>query len=244
MLDNLPPILKIAYEILAENKEPMHLNAITLQAIQKGQHLNLTYETFAKKLGSAIRANIDSKKSLFANVQNKNGSNKKGVYRHKRISKPLVVIPGPPSIISGRFLGKAGEYSVMSELLFWEYNVSLMTVDDGIDVIAEKNNKYFHLQVKTTTGEFGDTFRYTIKKQSFENNSSTGTFYIFVMRTKTGSQYMVIPSSDIENQYRLGVITGDTALSIGIYYDKTRKVHLLNRRHNISGYLNNFHQLK
>ena len=55
-----------------------------------------------------------------------------------------------PNVDTGYF-GKAGEHAVSSELLFWGYNVSSMAVDQGVDLVASKNGKYFHLQVKTAT---------------------------------------------------------------------------------------------
>lgn len=47
------------------------------------------------------------------------------------------------------FLAKGGEYAVASELMFREFNVSIMVVDKGVDLVVEKNNKYFNIQVKT-----------------------------------------------------------------------------------------------
>ena len=97
-------------------------------------------------------------------------------------------------------IGKGGEFAVMSELLYRGYYANSTAVDNGIDIIAYRDNNVFLIQVKTTGIECGD-FKYSINKESFERYSKANIFYIFVMRYiengKPVSQYLVFPSSSI-----------------------------------------------
>lgn len=131
----------------------------------------------------------------------------------------------------------------MAELLFWGFNVSLMSVGEGIDVVASKDNKFFHIQVKTTYQNENKKCGFSIKKQSFHNNDASNTFYIFVMKQANEIQYAVLPSSEIRNGINWGLIGGNTTLSIGITYDKTSKRYKLNNEKDISIFINNFEQI-
>lgn len=55
----------------------------------------------------------------------------------------------------------------MSELLFFGFNASAMTVDDGIDVVANKGDSYFHIQVKTANASAQLKYQFRITKQAF-----------------------------------------------------------------------------
>lgn len=48
--------------------------------------------------------------------------------------------------IDTNYIGKAGECAVLSELMFRGYNANVMLIDEGIDIIAEKNNVYYYIQ--------------------------------------------------------------------------------------------------
>jgi len=120
-----------------------------------------------------------------------------------------------------------------------------MSVDEGIDIVASKDNKYFHIQVKTSTADDSGSFKFTIKKQSLKNNSSTNTFYVFVTRTdKSLNQFFIIPDNFINHQHDLGVINGQDFLSISISYDASNKKYRLNRKIDATIYLNNFSQIR
>jgi hypothetical protein len=55
----------------------------------------------------------------------KNALREAGVYRLRKTAFPPS--PPPPPATNTLFLGKAGEYSVASELLFWGFNVSVLS---------------------------------------------------------------------------------------------------------------------
>lgn len=241
--EELSDILKVAYDVLIKEGSELHVNAIALKAILSGQHFNLTQEVLTKKINQALVSNLKKVKPHFAKALHKNGKPKKGIYRARKFKVSALSMAEPPPV-SNLFTGKAGEYAVMGELLFWGFNVSLMSVDEGIDVVAAKNNKFFHIQVKTTNQDVAGKCAYTIKKQSFSNNDASTTFYIFVMRNKNEIKYAVLPSSEIRNGISLGFVGGELTLSMGITYDKETKRYMLNRRRDISIYINNFEQIK
>ena len=69
----------------------------------------------------------------------------KGYYsKRKRKLHPIDV----PMQIS-EYTGRGGECAVMSELLFHSYNVNRMMIDEGVDLVAVKDNIYYYIQVKT-----------------------------------------------------------------------------------------------
>jgi hypothetical protein len=120
--------------------------------------------------------------TLTAKPLNKSGGYRKGVYRLKQERNAPVAANVEPPTVAAAFIGRAGEYAVMTELLFWGYNVSLMTIDNGVDVVACKDNQYFNLQVKTASAQDGGRFSFTIRKSSFDAYDKASTFYVFVRR--------------------------------------------------------------
>ena len=70
----------------------------------------------------------------------------------------------------------------MSELLFRGYNANSMMVDDGVDVVASKNNVFYFIQVKTTTVTDKGRIHVTIKKERFEAFAYSQIRYIVVAR--------------------------------------------------------------
>lgn len=243
-MTDLTPILETARQILSEHKKAMHVNDIAEIAVCTNRNQQLPSDEFAKKLSSALAANLKVKKPAFAKVANKNGTMKRGVYRLKQVRVPAASTVAVAPAVGNNFLGKAGEYAVMSELLFWGYNVSLMSVDEGIDIVASQNNRYFHLQVKTSALNDAGKFTFTIRGDVFAANNNAQTFYIFVMRKKCGMDYAVIPSSHLHHLKNLGVIASTNGLSITISTDEKGKIFFLNRKDNISLYINNFGIIK
>lgn len=244
----LSPILEIAKEILTKKNKPMSTVEITRIACEQRTNLGMTYEDFKKKLDSALNANTKTLQPSFQKVRNDaDTAFKKGWYKLKKYkSSPIKekTVKVQPVEVSTGFTGKAGEYSVMSELLFWGFNVSLMSVDEGIDVIASKNNKFFYIQVKTANVDSDGKFKFTIDKKSRLNNSGSNTFYIFLMRANKQNNFAIVPDSDIEVQILKGLISGENKLNIVIHKDVATKYWYLNKRYDITTYINNFPLIK
>jgi hypothetical protein len=49
------------------------------------------------------------------------------------------------------FIGMSGEYRIVSELLMRGYNANIVTVDTGVDILAEKGDSVYKIQVKART---------------------------------------------------------------------------------------------
>ena len=242
---DLKPILTVARDILASNKAGMHVNDIAEEAVRSNKNMGMTADVMAIKLSSALSAHLKLKtqKPVFARVLNKNGTKKLGMYRLKQSRAPQVFSNMEPPPVDTGYFGKAGELAVMSELLFWGYNVSQMTVDQGIDLVASKDCKYHHIQVKTAMpqaqADGSPKYQFTIKQSAFDANHNSTMWYVFVLRKKTGNDYAVLPSSDIHTQRNAGIIGGKD-LSVKISVEDKGKKHIMNGKRDINMFINNF----
>lgn len=238
-------VIEIAKELLRDaGRKGMHVSDMAQIAVEQNKNMGLSREVFQKKISSALASNLKTKNPSFAYVKHttgpRKGKPKQGWYRLKeeRTPHPISVINIPQT--QKNFLGKGGEYAVMSELLFWEYNVSNMIVDDGIDLIASKNNKFFHIQVKTSSCQNGNIWHFTINKSSFSRYNSGNVFYVFVMRKNIGNDFIIIPSYQISYFLNGNIISDSQALSINISYNEKRKEYILNNKADVTPYFNNF----
>ena len=166
MATQLTPILEVVREILKDaGLKGMHVDDIAAAAFTRNKNMGLAQDEFSRRIQGALASNLKlkSQKPSFAKVEgSKKGQFKRGWYRVKIERQASVTAAIAPPETDKPFLGKAGEMAVISELLFWGYNASAMLVDSGIDVVASKGGKYFHLQVKTSTENTG-RFYFSIK---------------------------------------------------------------------------------
>lgn len=247
-VDGLLPILRAAYDIMqAMPGKQGHVNEIADIAASQNKNMAMTKEDFAAKLSSALAAHVKREGALFARVAGKKDekgkpvSYKKGIYRLRQVRTPKIEVVPLPITVEPSFLGKAGEMAVMSELLFWGFNPSLMTVDNGIDIVASKNNAYYHLQVKTSSPRADGKFGFTIRTAAFDANHSNSTFYVFVMRNGSSNTFVVIPSSHLLLLRKHGTIKdSETSLSILIAVEDKGKTFKLNGKENVGLFVNGF----
>lgn len=243
MPTQLTPILESVRNILRDaGLKGMHVHAIADAAVATNQNLGLTAPDYSRKIQSALASHLKlkSQRPVFAKVEGaKKGQFKKGWYRLKVEKQAPVVasIEGPETDRS--FLGKAGEMAVISELLFWGFNASAMLVDSGIDVVASKGGKYFHIQVKTATENDG-RFYFTVKHSAFQGNHNSSMFYVFVLRRKLDSEFVIIPSNYLHALIAGGKINQAPSLSINIAVDDKRRKYTLNGTVDVGIYVANF----
>ncbi len=200
--------------------------------------LGMDPDDFAKKLGTKLNANSKTKNPQFAKVRNsKTGGYRQGTFRYKS-QRPIVFATEAPKV-SSQFTGSAGEYAVMSELLFRGFNASKMTVDDGIDVVASLADKYFHVQVKTANEKAG-AYLATIKTAAFQHASNV--FYIVVLRTNAGMRYVndfvILQSGDIKKLILEGRLKEGNSISLRLSVDGNRL--MLNGSVDVSVHRNNW----
>lgn len=232
--------LDVAKRVLESAKAPMKASDIATQAIRLGYVSDVTPEDFTKRLLASLSTSVKRKDSPFSRVKNSRGGFKSGVYRLKPSKSTQTEIFPSESADSEDtlFIGKGGEYAVMAELLFLGFNVSLMSVDKGVDIVAANDKeKYFHIQVKTGTVSDGNC-RFNIDKSSFNRTNNSSTFYVFVLRHKKRCDFIVMPSSQITTFVNLGVITGAQKLSVAIRTEA--KKYMLNGRQDITHFANGF----
>lgn len=227
------PFLKIAADVLeGMPKQQGHVDDITQAAINRNMNMEHDFETLKTKINSALSSSVKRKSgSPFSRVLSKGGKPKVGPYRKglyklkkQRIKSPL---PPLPVNIDKAFLGKGGEYAVASELMFREFNVSIMVVDKGVDLVAEKNNKYFNIQVKTASHN-NNSWMFTIKNDSFVNNLSGQTYYAFVARDERSNIFFIIPSVQIRTFLDTGLLKSkSTNITVKITRSADKKKWLL-----------------
>lgn len=243
MAPELSPILAAAWDIIAAAKGAMHVSDIAAEAMRTNRNLQLSQEEFQKKLMGALAANVKTASPSFAKVPSKTGGFRKGIYRLKasRARRPTPGVPEPVTPVSPSFLGKGGEYSVMAELLYRGFNTSLMAVDEGIDIVASRNNEYFHIQVKTSSQSVNGKYSFFIKNTAFDANNGGKVFYILVMRSNEGIvRFAVIPSTQLTIHRETGIVGGANGISLFVTPDEKGRSFTMNKGQSIDQFINNF----
>lgn len=226
-------LVKLVQAILQDEGKPMNFRDIAKKAMFQDKTLGNDLEACAKKIGGMLSRHISSnentKEALFQRVKNDNGGFKSGVYalklrrpKNKTTPEQPVSPPIKPPQVTTAFTGKAGEYGVFSELLYWGYNPAMMVVDYGVDIVATNNGKYFHIQVKTSNENQNGNYTFSIDKKIFEANDNAATFYVFVIRRNIKSDYVILPSSTIREYIEDQVITSTKNISFKITVEKEK----------------------
>lgn len=185
-----------------EAKDGMHVQVITdsIWMTYPESIDNMDRETLLNKVQGILLKESKTKGGDFAKAINpKTRKPKKGTYRlvKRRLTDPLpkpiaeeVATPQQPieaaQSVSTNYIGKGGEYAVMSELLFQGYNANIMSVDEGIDIVASKQNIFYYLQVKTTNLSQNLTAHVSIKRSNFDRGLSSQLRYFVVVRCDSG----------------------------------------------------------
>ena len=241
----------VVIEVLNESGKAMHVNDIAAAAVAKYPNLRDPPEQLAAKISALLSAEVKKPKSqsLFSKPKNKAGGLRRGTYRlrmgRKSVPKNFKV-PEQPKV-SSQFTGKAGEYAVMSELLFFGFNVSAMTVDDGIDVVASKGDSYFHIQVKTANATASNKFQFRITKRAFGSKDAAATFYVLVLRifedSRNACEYLILPSSEIRRLSDKGVVKDGDSISLSVDRERGSRF-VLNGVEDVTWALNRFDNVK
>lgn len=197
-------------------------------------------------IGRRIRADIKENKGhgLFRKGKNKKGKEVPGVF------VPVRVVPSPPPAPPRKdslYLGKSGEYSVMSELLLRGFNANGMTVDDGIDIVASKNNVIYYYQVKTTRlDESGRAKLSAIKRRSYDAYIQSNTRYVacVLVAGRYGCDeriYVVFSNADID-RLRHGKCVKDDGneIRIKLRFDSDRIYAYDDKEEEVTYYRNRF----
>ncbi len=240
-----------AIQILSEAQTPLHYKEITKRALDKGiletdgatpdASMNAQIITDIQKKGAGSDFIKTDKATYAININKQVIEAKKHLKVLEDEEKEEEKIK-----IDSAFIAKGGEFLVCSELLFHEFNASIMSVDKGIDIIATKSNKLFSIQVKTSNANDYNTYNFDVRKVSFEREYAGNTFYVFVLKGKTGSNFLILPLGEMEKK------VSEKAIHDVKSHEKYRvkidvrgeNIYLGNRNHEMSYYLNNWNIIK
>lgn len=234
-------------ELLRDKKTAMHVDDISVELVKKYPHIQISSEDLPKKISAVLSSDVkrNKSKSIFSKPKNRQGGARRGIYRIKPLKRMVpkaFVIPEQPKVTSA-YTGKAGEYAVMSELLFFGFNASSMAVDDGLDIVASKDNKYFHIQVKTANVSEAGKCNFTLHQKAFDAKDASTTFYILIMRSFESNRYLnnffIIPNHEIRRLVESAIITRGEKMSLRIEKDRNGD-HILNGHASLNWALNRY----
>ncbi|MFN0213079.1 MAG: hypothetical protein ACKVT2_02385 [Saprospiraceae bacterium] len=143
------------------------------------------------------------------------------------------------------YLGKAGQFIVMSELLCRGWNVAIPEVDVGDDifVVQDMNGDLIRVQVKTATGKrtaSGTKAQFSTNLVQLAKSTPPKLVYIFVIRFEGIWQKLTLIKQDKLQEeydtYNVGSRSGKTLTLTFLMKDN----HLSCSKRDFSAYLNNF----
>ncbi len=236
-----------AIKILREAKEPLHYDEITKRAIEKNL-IETSGATPESTMNALIGRDIKFNKEKSAFTRPKPGFialNPKYSQQEQKQEERKEEEKESEETTRSQYIGTAGEHRVVSELLFRGLNASTMSVDEGLDIVATKENKLFNIQVKTANENKFNNYVYDLRKISFEKFGTGNTFYIFVLRGKE-TNFLILPSMEIEKNIQqkniLSVAKGQRyRINLSI---RDEKLYLGNKNNDVSFYFNNWDLIK
>lgn len=107
---------------------------------------------------------------------------------------------------TNRFYGEGAELHVTAELLYHEFQAANIPVDEGLDILAVKDNKTFYFQVKHK--DLDSNVPIKITKNSFERSGGGAVYFIFVLLSEEKRDFLVIPFHIVNDWIREGLAEG------------------------------------
>lgn len=138
----------------------------------------------------------------------------------------------PPRV----FIGKAAEYLAVAELLFRRYTAQLISVDEGLDVIAYKNLQFYFFQIKH--GQYNIELKLEkigITKSSFDNNMVANVYYMFILSNEKNRDFLIIPVFVLERLVSAG---GEKYACTVLHKDKEVYINKVLPENKVTKYLN------
>ena len=178
-----------AIKVLRESKGPLHYDEITKRALDKGL-IETSGATPEATMIAQLSVDIKNKKDKSAFIRTEPGVfslNPKFSEEEQKEEEADEKSREETEIeqISTQYVGKAGEHLVTSELLFRGFNATIMSVDEGMDIVATKENRLYNIQVKTSNENKYNSYIFDIRITSFEKHNQNNSFYIFVLRSNS-----------------------------------------------------------
>lgn len=232
-------------QVLRESKGPLHYDEIARMAIERS-----LVETSGKTPENTFNAIISSEikelgeKAAFVRTD-------RGVYglnpqytpeeqAEDETEEHVQEVEQAKYDVSTQYVGTAGEYRVLSELLFRGYNASLLSVDEGIDIIAISEGHQYNIQVKTAHEKYGQ-YVFDLRRASFERHTVGNTYYVFVLRS-SDTNFIVLSYEQVQKNIDEGnilVVNKGTRYRVNIK-DWEGDVFVGNLKNSAGYYLNNW----
>lgn len=228
-----------AIKILKDVKKPVHYKEITRIALEKNL-IKTSGKTPEATMRVIIVQDIKSKKDRSPFRRMKRGfilfNSKYSEPKPKQKERQESI-----ETVSSQYIGSAGEHRVVSELLFCGFNASTMTVDEGLDVVATKDNKLFNIQVKTANKNKLGKYVYDLRRTSFERFDSGNTFYIFVLRDRD-TNFLILRSSETDRNIQernILTVSDGKRYRVNLFMQDGR-LYLGNLKNDVTFFLNNW----
>ncbi len=238
-----------AIKILKEKGKPLHADEITKIALEKNL-IETTGATPEATMHAQIAVDIKNKGERSAFIRTSPGTfslNPKFTLQEEKeeIAEEKIKQEEEKENISTQYIGKAGEHLVASELLFRGFNASIMSVDEGMDIVATKENRLYNIQVKTANENKFNSYVADIRISSFERHSQYNSFYIFVLKGDR-TYFLILPFSEIQKnvaQKNILLVNNNTRYRINIRI-REGKLYLGNKENEMSYFMNNWALIK
>jgi len=243
----MPSFKLAAIKVLREAKKPLHYEEITRRALEQNL-IETSGSTPEATMNAQISVDIKNKKDKSAFVKTKRGYfslNPEYTEAEQKVEEKEEKTREEAEPISTQYVGKAGEHLVVSELLFRGYNASVMSVDEGLDIVATKKERLYNIQVKTSTENKFNYYVFDLRISSFEKHNRNNTFYIFVLKGKE-TNFLVLPYFEIQkniDQKNILVVDKNTRYRVNIRI-RDGMLYLGNKENNMSYFMNNWSLVK
>ncbi|MDP3954841.1 MAG: hypothetical protein Q8Q15_00570 [bacterium] len=141
-----------------------------------------------------------------------------------------------------RYWGKGAELHVTAELLYRGFQAATIPVDEGLDILAVKDNNTFCFQVKHKN--IATNLPVEITKSSFEKTGRGTVFFIFVLLSENKRDFIIVPFHIVNDWILEGFATPTvTGKGYHIYIKAKDNKYLLNEK-DLNYYVNNWDLIK
>ena len=192
------------------------------------------------------QAEIEKEVEALIKTDKKLGDESRLKYSKNKYSMRKPIAPPKEALQKTEYIGRAGECAVMSELIFRGYNANRMMIDEGVDVIAVKDNIYYYIQVKTTFLKNGKV-QCQIDFDRFNQYRGAQIRYIIVARYMKNEEernmFFVLTPEKIDDAIYLHCIKKtDKGVNIKIKFDERTGCPMLydEKEMNLSPNMNRF----
>jgi len=143
------------------------------------------------------------------------------------------------------YLGKAGQFVVMSEFLVKGWNVAIPEVDIGDDifVVKDENGDFSRVQVKTATGKktnYGFSAQFNIPISQLEKVFVPDLFYVLAIRfNQQWNNFLVISRYELLTEYQVHNV-GSKQQNQLLLYIQFRETEVICSKRDWTVFHNNF----